>query len=226
MTLRKTLFLFLFLCIVHPFVFAQDWTTKHGFCGVALKKWQLKEITPQAKFMHLRENDTIVDIGSSSGWFEGALGTTTKVMNMHFILVDIDSACLNASSIARMTDYYSELKGGPIHYTYEININSEKELNLAGQFGKVLVRNTLHEVSDQQEFAKQVAAITRVGGELFIIEVLPTEDNQVHKGCHKPLLSFKDINSLFENNGFVLREKQDQKLKKKATLQLLRYVKK
>jgi ubiquinone/menaquinone biosynthesis C-methylase UbiE len=203
-----------------------QWKNKHGFCGAALKKNILPTIKPQAKFLNLKENDTLVDIGASSGWFQGALACVWPVKNLNFVLVDIDSSCLNEESIANMTKYYSGLKGSDIAYKYERVVNTENSLGLSGRkFSKIMIRNTLHEIDDRESIAGAISEVMLPGGELFIIEVLPTEKRKNHGGCHKPLLTFTDINSLFEKNGFQLKEKQQQVLNKKFTLQLLKFVK-
>jgi hypothetical protein len=203
-----------------------QWNNKHGFCGAALKKWQLKAISPQAAFLHLSEKDTVADIGAASGWFEGAIACASPVERMHFVLVDLDSSCLNREKLANMARYYSHMKGRPVNYTYDIVINSNESLFLPNQgFTKILVRNTLHEVANQQQFGAQLSAATKKGGNLYIIEVLPTKKKKYHGGCHMPLLTFAEINDLFEKNGFLLKEKQQLRLKKHVSLQMLRFSK-
>jgi ubiquinone/menaquinone biosynthesis C-methylase UbiE len=216
----------LFVCLVSfSLQAASQWENKHGFCGAPLKKWQISKIRPQASFLSLKEKDTIVDIGASSGWFEGAIACVSPVDSLHFVLLDIDSGCLTPQKLSNMTSYYSRMKGGPIHYSYDIVINTGETLGLPNHsFSKILVRNTLHEVVDQPLFAQQVAAVTIKGGDLYIIEVLPTAKKKNHGGCHMPLLTFTQINTLFEKNGFLLKEKKEQRLKRNVSLQLLRFV--
>jgi hypothetical protein len=205
---------------------ASQWNNKHGFCGAPLKKWQIKTIVPQANFLQLKEKDTIVDVGAASGWFEGALACASPVEQLHFILLDIDSGCLTTEKVSNMTKYYSGLKGSAINYSYELVVNTDQSLELGNKkYSKLLVRNTIHEVSNQQLFAHQLSDATSVGGEVFIIEVLPTAKRKKHGGCHMPLLTFTQINDLFEKNGFLLREKKEQRLKKHVSLQMLRFVK-
>lgn len=203
-----------------------QWKTKHGFCGAALKKTVLKTITPQARFLNLKENDTLVDIGASSGWFEGALACVWPAKKLNFVLVDIDSSCLNEESLANMTRYYSELKGSEIDYKYELVVNTEKSLGLGSRkFSKIMIRNTLHEITDREAMADEIQKLMLPSGELYIIEVMPTEKRKTHGGCHQPLLTFTEINSFFEKRDFYLKEKQEQVLNRKFTLQLLRFVK-
>jgi ubiquinone/menaquinone biosynthesis C-methylase UbiE len=203
-----------------------QWKNKYGFCGAALKKSVINTIKPQAKFLNLQENDTLVDIGASSGWFQGALANVWPAKKLHFVLVDIDSACLNEEKLANMTKYYSGLKGSDIDYEYELIVNTEKSLGLSGRkFSRIMIRNTLHEIDDRESLAKEINELILPRGELYIMEVLPTEKRKTHGGCKQPLMSFSDINSLFEKHGFYLKEKQLQVLSKKQTFQLLRFVK-
>jgi ubiquinone/menaquinone biosynthesis C-methylase UbiE len=203
-----------------------QWKNKYGFCGAALKKPVLNTIKPQAKFLNLKENDTLVDIGASSGWFQGALSNVWPVKKLNFVLVDIDSSCLNEENLVNMTKYYSEMKGSDIDYKYELVVNTESSLGLTGrQFSKIMIRNTLHEIEERDAMASEINNLMLPNGELYIIEVLPTEKRKTHGGCKKPLMSFADINALFEKHGFFLKEKQHQVLIKKFTLQLLRFVK-
>ena len=70
---------------------------KLKFCG-----WQLNDkqkissnFKDQFDFLNVHEGDTIVDIGAQSGSYEGCYLAVTKFKTVCFLLVDIDSSCLN-----------------------------------------------------------------------------------------------------------------------------------
>jgi hypothetical protein len=205
---------------------AQAWVTQKdslGFCGLALDRVQLKDYARQVAFLNLRPNDTLVDIGSSSGWFEGAAACLSPVQTHHFVLVDIDTACTNEQTVARMTAFYSSLKGAPLSYTYSIVQNTTKSLGLPPAFAqKFLLRETLHEIRDRERFVASLAVTCRPDGQVIVIEQLPLKKRERHTGCNDLLLETEEIIRLFRKGGFNLVQKEIQRFPE-VTLQLLRF---
>lgn len=201
------------------------WGTKYGFCGLAVKKSGYDQMKRQVAFLHLQANDTLVDIGAQSGWFAAVITKLSPVQPLHFILVDIDSSCLNERKLAAMKNYYSTQGIDLSKHSFQLVHNKPVSIPLPGSaFQHIMVRNTLHEVHDPVLFLRQVAWILRNDGELVIIEEEPTGKKKIHKGCRKPLLTFAEINTLMEEAGLRLKEKQQDR-HRKTRIQLLRYVK-
>src|ERR1700712_3360077 len=113
------------------------------------------QMQDQFDFLKLSENDTIVDIGAASGWYEGAFSAGNNFRHIHFILVDIDTNCLNARKLAAMTAHYSQLKGSPITNSFTLVNNTPDSLFLpASTYGKVWLLNVFHEIDDKPKMLR------------------------------------------------------------------------
>ena len=130
---------------------------KQGFCG-----WQMndkKKITSyfrqQYEFLNVQEGDTIVDIGAQSGTFEGCFLSVNDLKTVSFILVDIDSGCLNRQKLNNMIAHYSKVKGDSIRNGFQIVQNTPDSLWLPlNAYREVWIFNTLHEIPDQQKMIR------------------------------------------------------------------------
>lgn len=194
--------LFLLVCS-----FAQK--KKIAFCGVrytdtAILRHQYKQ---QLAFLKINDNDTIVDIGSSSGVMEGALGVIADYKNVHFVLVDIDTFCLSKDKLDNMVAYYDKLAAKSNTTKYTIVNNTPDSLYLpANTYRKVWLMNTLHEIPDKQKMIRDIGAILRSGGELVMLEILSRPGHTIHSGCNQPLMDENEIKTLLGQNGFEQKE--------------------
>jgi ubiquinone/menaquinone biosynthesis C-methylase UbiE len=202
---------------------------KQNFCGVSYKKLGVlkQQLGEQFNFLQVRENDTIVDIGAASGWFEGAFGAGSGVNNVHFILVDIDTGCLNRKKVDAMLQSYSSLKGTPIHYSFDLVHNTTDSLKLPlTSYKKVWIFNMLHEIPDQAKMVRDVYEILQPGGEVVLLEIVPKKKGQLHGGCKKPLMEPEECTKLFESNGFHQKDAiKLTKMRKRIVFSLMRFVK-
>jgi ubiquinone/menaquinone biosynthesis C-methylase UbiE len=155
-------------------------------------------------FYHIEDNSTIVDIGAASGEVEGFLSVIGQFKNVHFILVDIDSNCLNPTKVNNMVTYYSQLKGAPLQQKFSTVRNTPDSLYLpANQYTKAWMLNTLHEIPDKQKMVKDIYNILQKGGEIVVLELLSRPKHTIHGGCKQALLDEQEIKTLFEQNGFT-----------------------
>ena len=184
---------------------------------------KLKEnLHPQFDFLKVKENDTIIDIGASSGWFEGAFSAGEAFHNLLFILVDIDTICLSQTKVDAMVSHYSKVKGKPITNQFKLVNNTTDSLWLPlYTYPKVLLMNTLHEIPDQNKIARDIHSILRDNGELIILEMKPSKKGELHFGCNKPLLTQEEMKILFANNGFRYSESIEIKNHKRSILLMI-----
>jgi ubiquinone/menaquinone biosynthesis C-methylase UbiE len=177
-----------------------------SFCG-----WRMNDTTsmreayaPTISFMNIRDRDTIVDIGASSGNLEGILSAVGYFQNVHFVLVDIDTNCLNRRMVDNMLAYYAELKGSPINTQFTIVNNTPDSLFLPqDRYRHSWIVNTIHEIPDKTKMAQAIASILQKGGELIVMELVARPKHVIHGGCNQPLLDEQELKTLFEQNGFV-----------------------
>lgn len=200
---------------------------KLDFCGPRYHNLdKIKErLLTQFAFLKVAEHDTIVDIGAQSGVYEGAFTALSDFKELHFVLVDIDSACLNTRKVSAVNIHFAALKPGYVSPSFSIVINTPDSLWMPKEkYNKVWIFNTLHEIPDQSRFLRQVNDILRVGGEVVIQEIIPNKPNQKHGGCQKPLIPLDRLQELFTNASFQYQEKKDIK-HGRLRLHMVRFIK-
>lgn len=198
------------------------------FCGWDLGNKKIIRTLMEEQFVFLlpQKGDTIVDIGAASGTFEGCLAAAFDLSGVAFVLVDVDARCLNEQKLTNMRRYYSAVKGDSIRNDFQIVINTQDSLNLPlNRYKKVWMLNTLHEVELPEKMARDLAAILQAGGELYVLELLPKREGQLHGGCHKRLLKSDEIQGLFLSAGFRLAATKELEKKKTSAPTMYRFVK-
>ncbi|MBL7701247.1 MAG: hypothetical protein JNM14_03270 [Ferruginibacter sp.] len=201
--MKRVLFCSLMLLLLAPVCFGQTGAGK--FCGYKYKDSSLlrKHFEKQLAFLNIQNGDTIVDVGTSSGAYIGAINVIAEFKNVHFILVDIDSNCLNSTRVNNMIAHYEGLRTKPFNNTIGFVLNTIDSLWLPMKSKKKLwIFNTLHEIPDKAGMIKQMSAVLQTGGEIIIAELLATEKNKIHGGCKDPLMSDEEIKKLMDAAGF------------------------
>jgi ubiquinone/menaquinone biosynthesis C-methylase UbiE len=181
---------------------------KLKFCGYKYKDSAelRKHFEQQLAFLLIINGDTIVDVGTSSGAYIGAINTIAEFKNVHFILVDIDSNCLNSTKVNNMIAHYENLRGSSFNNSFSFVVNTTDSLYLPLNSKKKLwIFNTLHEIPDKAAIIKQMSAVLQTGGEIIIAELMVTEKRTIHKGCNKPLMTEDEIKKLMQDAGFVFK---------------------
>jgi ubiquinone/menaquinone biosynthesis C-methylase UbiE len=179
------------------------------FCGYRYKDSSKlrKHFEQQLSFLQVNEGDTIVDIGSSSGAFIGAINVIADFKKVHFVLVDIDSGCLNSSKVNNMIAHYEGLRGKPFDNSIGFVKNTTDSLWLPlDRFKKIWIFNTLHEIPDKAGMIKQISSVMQTGGEIVIAELMATERRKMHGGCHEPLMSEDEMKNLMTASGFRFKD--------------------
>jgi ubiquinone/menaquinone biosynthesis C-methylase UbiE len=200
------LYCLLFTCLAQSAHAQQKPKKNLAFCG-----WKIADTVMirhqyerQLTFLHITDKDTIVDIGSSSGAYEGVLAVHGNFSQVNFILVDIDTNCLNRTRVDNMVAYYSKVKGAPIQQNFSIVQNTPDSLYLPeNKYRKAWLMNTLHEIPDKQKMVRDIHKILQPGGELVLLEILSRPGHTIHGGCKQPLLDEHELKLLFEQNGFT-----------------------
>ena len=181
---------------------------KLKFCGYKYKDSALlrKHFEQQLAFLQINNGDIIVDVGTSSGAYIGAINVIAEFKKVHFILVDIDSNCLNTAKVNNMIAHYEKLKGLPFNSSISFVVNTTDSLWLPlNSKRKLWIFNTLHEIPDKAAIIKQMAAVLQTGGEIIIGELTATEKHKIHQGCNKPLMTELEIKKLMLDAGLVFK---------------------
>ena len=201
---------------------------KLSFCGWRFNEKDkiISQFQDQFDFLQVHDGDTIVDIGAQSGSYEGCFMAAMNVKDVSFVLVDIDSSCMNQQKIDNMINHYSSVKGEPIKGNFQLIHNTVDSLWLpAGQYQNAWILHTLHEIPDRAKMVKDINFILKPDGEIIVLELGPRKTGQLHGGCNKPLMTLDEINRLFTANGFMLNNQLIIKKKKRFDVVLLRYIK-
>jgi ubiquinone/menaquinone biosynthesis C-methylase UbiE len=232
----KTVFILIInLLVFSSLSFAQEDQAKIKklkFCGYKYKDTALlaNNFREQLSFLHINDGDTVIDIGTSSGAYIGAINVIATFKHVHFILVDIDTNCLNKVKVNNMINYYQGMLGASFLNTFSIVNNTSDSLYLPlHRYKKLWVLNTLHEITDKAAMARQLASVLQPGGELIIAEIPPTGKRTIHSGCNKPLMSEEEIKTVFTANGFSFSAMENlkpvAKHKNKHPLYFYRFIK-
>jgi SAM-dependent methyltransferase len=210
--MKRLLLLTVNLLLIIAICFGQqneEKVKKLKFCGYRYKDSALlrSHFEQQLAFLQIQYGDTIVDVGTSSGALIGCMNVIADFKNAHFILVDIDSTCLNTAKVNNMIAYYENVKGASFNNSISFVVNTTDSLYLPLNSKKKLwIFNTLHEIPDKSAIIKQMAVVLQTGGELIIAEVMATEKNKIHGGCKYPLMTEDEIKKLMETAGFDFKD--------------------
>lgn len=209
----KTVFILIVnLLLVTSLCFGQENAGKAGklkFCGYKYKDSGLvrKHFEQQLAFLQINSGDTIVDVGTSSGAYIGAINVIAEFKQVHFILVDIDSSCLNSAKVNDMITWYENLRGKHFNNSIGFVVNTTDSLYLPlNSKRKLWIFNTLHEIPDKAGMIRQMSAVLRTGGEIIIAELMATETHKIHQGCKDPLMTEDEIRKLMIDAGFVFKD--------------------
>lgn len=226
---------FSILLILAPLLFCQpSFSQQKGkakkldFCGIKIKDLDKEKAAYQEEldFLRLQEYDSVVDVGAGSGWYEGVLSVLSPLQHLHFFLVDINVDCLNETKVNNMKTYYSLQKGDTITNRFTIINNTVDSLYLpANRFKKVWIMNTLHEIPDRAKMVRDMYHVLQSGGEVLVLEMFARKEHELHGGCRKPLFSRQELDQLFTSHQFTVKDHIEMKINRRATFQIVRYIK-
>jgi len=182
---------------------AQKLKTFKNYCGgfyesmADLLKIQQQEIS----FYNFRSGQTVASIGAQCSHWEAAYAATTD--GVTFYLEDIDSSKFKKSQVEFAWNYYATLRGKPMTSDYKMVIGDERSTSLPeNTFDKILIINSFHEFTYQNEMLADIKSKLKPAGILYIDEALPKRQGQLHGICKKPMLTNEETIAVFEKNGF------------------------
>jgi|GEM_PF-1254164 len=227
-----------FAMVVLPFLLVMSSETVQGqkgskleslpFCGIRSKDidYLKKYLLPEVAFLKIKSGDTLVDIGAQSGAYDASIAVVANLNDVHFILVDIDSVCLNQTKLNNVISHFSAFNTSLSAQQFSFVNNTKDSLYLpADRYQKALLRNVIHEIRHPDAFVKNIYEVLRSSGELIVLEMIPTKKGKLHGGCRMPLYSFDELLSMFQKAGFLFIEKQDLLEGNKPRKQMLRFIK-
>ncbi|MBS1635258.1 MAG: methyltransferase domain-containing protein [Bacteroidetes bacterium] len=153
---------------------------------------------------HLRNGQTIADVGAASGWHEGILSLMFD--SMHFYVEDIDTNLLNRDQLNRVVKYYSGLRSTPQTNTFEMVLGDKKHSNLPDSiFDKVVVNSTFHEMMNPWRMVSDIGHKLKPDGQLIISDDFSNSYMRRYvRGCGTLAFKYRDAIDIMELYDFYL----------------------
>jgi len=153
----------------------------------------------------LHAGDTLASIGAGGGSKE--IIYSMMADNLVLYLQDINSVCLTPEIVRVTVSELYNAAGLTATATFIPIIGTEKETRLPNQlFDKIIIENTLHELTYPGEVLANVRINLKPGGYLYIEDFMAKRPGQKHRGCGKPLFTEEALVLLLDHNGFRLLE--------------------
>lgn len=177
-------------------------------CGFVLESQAaIREVYgPELKVLDLHPGDVIADVGGSNGYRMGMFAAITD--SLEIFVEDIDSLCLNATEVAAVQQYYSQVRGEPLHSTFHWVLGDASSTHLPRRaIDKVLVTVAYHHFADPQAMLADIAGALKPTGKIYLIENVVRRDGQRRRRlCNDPLLSEASLRRTLEVQGLHVSE--------------------
>lgn len=149
--------------------------------------------------------DTVASIGAGGGSKE--IIYSMMADNLVFYLQDINEGCLTPEIVRATVSELYNAAGLIATATFIPIIGTETETRLPNQaFDKIIIENTLHELTQPGEVLASVRTNLKPGGYLYIEDFMAKRPRQKHRGCRKPLFTEEALIQLLDSSGFQLLE--------------------
>lgn len=143
----------------------------------------------------LNAGDTILSLGSGSGWREFELSVLTN--NLNFYLEDLDSISLNQKNVEKGKSEFPKNRKSPLTNTFHIVYGTTKAIPVKNEFvDKVMIMNSYHHFDNKDEMLNEINRVLHKNGKLIITDHISlSESRESTYGCDRKyfLLSEKDL---------------------------------
>ncbi|MFD2570536.1 class I SAM-dependent methyltransferase [Spirosoma soli] len=127
-----------------------------------------------------------------------------------FYLQDIDSTCLSKAALPITIQQHYKATSQVCDDTFISVIGTETDTKLPERFfDKVLIENTLHELTKPEEILQSIRNSLKPDGFLFIEDFIAHKPGQRHRGCGKLLYTQQALIDLLDKSGFRLVESHE-----------------
>ena len=182
---------------------AQKMQMIKGYCGLYYKTMDdlYRQKQSELDFYEFESGQVVASIGAQCGHWEAAYASTTD--SVQFYLEDIDTAFFNQRQIGFAWHYYDSLRGRPMTSTYSLITGIEESTLLPeNTFDKIIIINSFHEFTQQEEMLADIKTKLKANGILYIDETVPKKPGQLHGVCKKPMFTSEKMISIFSKNGY------------------------
>jgi ubiquinone/menaquinone biosynthesis C-methylase UbiE len=164
------------------------------------------------RFAPWKNTDTLVSLGSGSGWWE--INCVIHQPAGQLILVDQDIQVLTNEEVGDSISYFESKS--QIKNTTTISVKNEDvhALTLENEIADwVLIFNALHEFKQINLVLKEAFRILKKGGQLLLEEEVSITIPLIHEGCGKKLFYTEELITIVAEAGFkwVDKNQKDEK---------------
>jgi ubiquinone/menaquinone biosynthesis C-methylase UbiE len=165
------------------------------------------------RFAPWKNTDTLVSLGSGSGWWE--INCVIHQPAGQLILVDQDIQILTNEEVGDSISYFESKS--QIKNTTTISVKNEDvhALTLENEIADwVLIFNALHEFKQINLVLKEAFRILKKGGQLLLEEEVSITIPLIHEGCGKKLFFTEELITIVAEAGFkwVDKKQKDEKV--------------
>jgi ubiquinone/menaquinone biosynthesis C-methylase UbiE len=165
------------------------------------------------RFAPWKNTDTLVSLGSGSGWWE--INCVIHQPAGQLILVDQDIQVLTNEEVGDSISYFESKS--QIKNTTTISVKNEDvhALTLENEIADwVLIFNALHEFKQINLVLKEAFRILKKGGQLLLEEEVSITIPLIHEGCGKNLFFTEELITIVAEAGFkwVDKKQKDEKV--------------
>ncbi|MGH2553735.1 MAG: class I SAM-dependent methyltransferase [Chitinophagaceae bacterium] len=155
----------------------------------------------ELEFINFKSGQTVASIGAQCGNWEAAYAATTD--SIHFFLEDIDTTYFNQRQVAFAWHYYDSIRGKPMTNPYTMVIGNERSTLLPeNSFDKIIIKNSFHEFTYQDEMLADIKTKLKRDGILYIDETVPKREGELHDVCKMPMITQEEMISILSKNGY------------------------
>lgn len=147
--------------------------------------------------------DTLASVGAGSGSKEVIYSMMAD--SITFYLQDVNPVCLTPDNLTTTVSRLYDAGGRTCTAKFIPVVGTERETRLPRRFfDKIIIENTLHELTHPNDLLTSVRANLKPEGYLFIEDLIAKRPGQKHRGCGKPLYTEDALVQLLNVNGFRL----------------------
>jgi ubiquinone/menaquinone biosynthesis C-methylase UbiE len=169
------------------------------------------------RFAPWKKTDTLVSLGSGSGWWE--INCVIQKPAGQLILVDQDFQALTNEEVGESISYFENTANAKNTTTILIKNEDVHALTLENEMADwVFIFNALHEFNQIDLVLQEAFRILKKGGQLLIEEEVSISIPLIHEGCGKKLFFTEELINIAAEAGF---EKIDKKQKDEKAIYLL-----
>jgi ubiquinone/menaquinone biosynthesis C-methylase UbiE len=169
------------------------------------------------RFAPWKNTDTLVSLGSGSGWWE--INCVIHQPAGQLILVDHDFQILTNEEVSDSISYFESKTQTKNTTTISVKNEDVHALTLENEMANwVLIFNALHEFKQIDLVLKEAFRILKKGGRLLIEEEISISIPLIHEGCGKKLFFAEELMTIVTEAGF---EKIDKMQKDEKAIYIL-----